>query len=605
MSLTSSSPPPSRAKIFKRLAVYCGPEGTRIVVGLTALLVNAATNLSFPYIMGQAVDRLTDSSNEAMHEFVLGTTGIFVVGSIATWVRIYCLGTSSELIKCRMRKQLFDTYIDNEVDFFDSNKNGELLTILDNDTKVASEAFTDKLAAGLRSINSSLNGSILLFTTSPELCGVSLGIVPLIGVGAMTMAKYSKKIGEKLRVLQGEIVSYALERFAYISTVKLNNQTEYEKDNFGKQSDESLSLASKYHSVQGGYMSFISIATNISLVSVLYAGGGLIKRGQLSAGSLTRFAVQSAFVGLGFAGLATFYTDMTKALDAAGRVFTILDGDNKQQQSADKSASVSAAAAPAGQVTSAVPDKKGCIEFSHLYFTYKKRSEVSVLQDFNMTIVPSCINCVVGKSGSGKSTILSIICGLYHPSSGHVYIDGVDITKLPSSLLRDNIGVVEQRAGLLSGTVYSNVAYGKTGATREEIEQACKDACCHDFILSFPNGYNEEIGENSKFLSGGQSTRIALARALVKNPAYLLLDEVTAALDKESEQEIIEILTNLAEKQNKTIIIFTHSDYIMQKSRVINLIGDGRVKASGDYQKIVKENKEFLVGLQASVVSRQ
>lgn len=606
MSLASSSPP-SRTKTFKRLAVYCGPEGTRIVVGLSALIVNALTNLSFPYIMGQAVDRLTDTSNEAMQEFVIGTTGIFVVGSIATWVRVYCLGTSSELIKCRMRKQLFDSYIDNEVDFFDSNKNGELLTILENDTKVASEAFTDKLAAGLRSINSSLNGSILLFCTSPSLCGVSLGIVPLIGVGAMTMAKYSKKIGEKLRVLQGEVVSYALERFAHISTVKLNNKTEYEKSTFGKQSDESLSLASTYHSVHGSYMSFISIATNISLVSVLYVGGGLIKKGQLSAGTLTRFAVQSAFVGLGFAGLATFYTDMTKALDAAGRVFTVLDSNEKAPElptTVSPPSSAISTAIPPGSISSMLLEKKGRIEFCNVFFTYKNRSEVLVLNDFNMAVIPSCINSVVGKSGSGKSTILSLVCGLYKPSSGNVYIDGCDITKVPSNVICDSVGVVEQRAGLLSGTIYSNVAYGKTGATKAEIEQACKDACCHDFILSFPNGYNEEIGENSKFLSGGQSTRIALARALVKNPSYLLLDEVTAALDKESEKEIIEILTNLAENQNKTIIIFTHSDYIMQKSRVINLVGDGKIRASGDYQKIIKENNDFLVGLKASLVNK-
>jgi ABC-type multidrug transport system fused ATPase/permease subunit len=150
------------------------PETGRIIVGLLALLVNGATNLSFPAILGQAVDK----ANDADYINQLGNTGlIFAVGSIASWLRIYCLGTSTERISCRLRKALFNCYMDKEIEFFDTQRDGELSIILEKDVPMAAETLTDKLAAGLRSLNSSINGSIMLFATSPELCGVTLTIV--------------------------------------------------------------------------------------------------------------------------------------------------------------------------------------------------------------------------------------------------------------------------------------------------------------------------------------------------------------------------------------------------------------------------------------------
>lgn len=283
----------SRRDVFNRLISFCRPESPRIAIGFVALGVNAATNLSFPYILGKAVDTASSKTEQSL--LILGqTAGIFVVGSLASWIRVYCLGTATDLIATRLRKLLFDSYIDMDVEFFDasSSSSGELMSILEKDVDAAAVALTDKLAAGLRSLNSSVNGSLLLYYTCPRLCAVSLAIVPLVGVGAMTMSKFSRKLGNQLREYQSQLMSFVLERFSSISTVRLNGRERTEKETYSTKTDKCFKLSRKSHFGQGAFMGFIGLSTNISLMAVLNVGGGLIATGELTPGSLTQFAMQ-------------------------------------------------------------------------------------------------------------------------------------------------------------------------------------------------------------------------------------------------------------------------------------------------------------------------
>jgi len=526
--------------------------------------------------MGKAVDRVTDNdNNDGTYYFFITTASAFVIGSIASWVRVYCLGTAAERISSRLRKQLFDSYMDKDMEFFDSSKTGELITILDKDVAKASEAVTEKFAAGLRSMNSSINGSIILFMASPQLCGVSLGLVPLVGIGAMTMSKYSRKLADKLRQIESTILSFALERFGHISTVRLNGRESVEKSKFANYTNSSYDLAKNAFFAQGAFMSFINMSTNLSLAAVLFVGGGLIAKNKMTPGGLTKFAMQSVFVGLGFSGLSTFYSDMTKSLDAAKRVFDTLDENNKNQIQ-DKSTSIN-------QSPTKISSHES-IEFSSVSFSFISR-EVAVLSNVSLKIKPSCITAIVGKSGSGKSTLMALLCGLYRPTSGNVFLDGININNVDQQWLRSQIGVVEQQAGLLSGTIRDNIAYGKEDASESEIILAAKKAYAHDFIMSFPDGYNTQVGENGSLLSGGQAARIAIARAIVKEPKYLLLDEATASLDQDSENQVVEVLNNLS-KNKTTILVFTHSETLMKAAKVCHVLKNGIFIASGSFKEI-------------------
>jgi putative ABC transport system ATP-binding protein len=597
---------PTRLAVLKRLMTFCKPESPRIALGFVALGINAATNLSFPYILGKAVD--SASSRNEQSTLKLGqTAGIFLVGSLASWVRIYCLGTATDMIANRLRLMLFDSYIDMSVEFFDASTSsaGELMSVLEKDVDSAALSLTDKLAAGLRSLNSSLNGSILLYYTSPRLCAVSLAIVPLVGVGAMTMSKYARKLNNQLRELQSELMSFVLERFSGITTVRLNGREKTEKEAYGGKTNSCSAISRKSHFGQGAFMSFIGLSTNISLMAVLYVGGGLIASGEMTPGSLTQFAMQSAFVCLGFSGLSTFYSDMVKTVDAAKRVFNIIDTAKNTDNTTTESHS------PTFTPTSEtfielVPEvslkalgghQPLMLELSDVSFLYASRPDQPVVKGISLVIAPRCITAICGRSGCGKSTLLGIIAGLYKPSSGLVRLreseggEKYSPGDLDLKLLRSQVGVVEQLAGLLSGTIRQNISYGKEGASEEEIEMAARAAAAHDFITQLPEGYNTQVGVRGSLLSGGQRARVALARALIKDPACLLLDEATAALDKESESEIIRALISLS--AHKVVLVFTHSELLMQAAGVVHVMEEGKIVESGDFNSLKISNAGF------------
>jgi ATP-binding cassette subfamily B protein len=278
----------TKKKTASRLWRYVQPDVGRIIAGFTALLFNSITNLSFPWIMGNAVDGNTGPAVD----FIMKTAGVFFVGSVASWVRVYCIGTATDNIANRLRKELFNAFMDMDLHFFHSTRIGELINVLEKDVQEASETFTEKLGAGLRSVNSSIFGSMSLFATSPLLCGVSLSMVPLVGVGAMTLSKFSRRIADAARATQVESMSFAIERFSRYSTVRLNDREAMEKEAFAQYVEKSTVLSSSRHMAQGSFMGFLNLATNVSLVGVLHFGGQLVAKGALTNGALTRFAIQ-------------------------------------------------------------------------------------------------------------------------------------------------------------------------------------------------------------------------------------------------------------------------------------------------------------------------
>lgn len=319
MSVVAKDNTKQKSSTARRLLGFCGPEAVRISIGITALVVNAITNLSFPSIMEAAVDQTFKLEVKGDYLFLVNASSIFLVGSLASWIRVYCIGTAKDRITSRLRKLLFDSYIEQDKDFFDSSHKGELIVALEKDVTAAAEAFTDKIQNGLRSMNSAINGSYFLYQASPSLCGISLAFIPVVGMAGMAFAIYSRKLSEKVRVVEGTLTSFAIERFERITTVRLNGREAAEKAAFAGYIDECTALSHSSLLAQGAFMGFTNIAGNASLVAVLFFGGRLISQGKMTAGSLTKFAIQSGFVGLGFSGLYTAYSDLKKSLAAAER----------------------------------------------------------------------------------------------------------------------------------------------------------------------------------------------------------------------------------------------------------------------------------------------
>lgn len=435
--------------LFKLWKIY-SPDIHRLMIGISALLVNSLTNLSFPMIMGQAIDQL-EHNEDAIKEFFIRSSSIFFIGSLASWIRTYYLNIASKNIFNRFQKMLFQSYVNRDIDYFHIPRSGEAISLLEKDSVLASELFTDTLASGLRSLNSSIHGSIILFSLSPRLCGISLAIVPLIGIGAMKLSKFSRHIQDKLRIVESKLLSFSLERIDHISTVKLNGKEKYELLKFQKFQEESITLVHKASNAKGLFMSFLNITTNTSLLAILYVGGNMLRLGQITAGGLTRFAIQSAFVGLGFSGLSTFYSDMKKGLDAAERVFFTVDHEFNQQNEIDLAMTQQQDKKLIGDIS---------VDINNISFAYNSRLETSIIKNMSIMIPKCSMIGIVGRSGEGKSTLLSLIAGLYPSTKGSISLNDIDISKLSHTELRRVISVVEQKSTLMSGSIFDNIAYG-------------------------------------------------------------------------------------------------------------------------------------------------
>jgi len=240
-------------------------------------------------MIGTAIDQV---NSDNYRQFMLTSASYFLVGSIASWIRVYCFGTATDSISSRLRQRLFESYLDKDMEYFDGASGGEMITLLEDDVNEAAETLTETMASGARSLNSAVNGSFLLYATSPTLCAVSLSVVPLVGVGAMLLSKYTSTLAKRARSLQSETTSFCLERLSNLSTVKLNSREKHEKSLYKRYMDLNSALSEQRCHARGAFMAFINIATNTSLVAVLGYGGKLLADGSITPGVLTRFAIQ-------------------------------------------------------------------------------------------------------------------------------------------------------------------------------------------------------------------------------------------------------------------------------------------------------------------------
>jgi len=297
-----------------------------------------------------------------------------------------------------------------------------------------------------------------------------------------------------------------------------------------------------------------------------------LQQGAITFGDLTRFILYTTFVAGAMGQFAELYSQLQKAIGATQRVRELL------RETGEVEARLGPPAA------STLPRLRGDVIFEQVHFTYPSRPEVEVLHSLSLTATSGQRIALVGPSGAGKSTLLSLLLRLYEPSAGHLWIDGRDARDYQLGELRGQMSMVPQEVLLFGGSIAENIAYGKPGATADELEQAARQANAHDFIQAFPERYGTLVGERGIKLSGGQRQRIAIARAILKNPAILILDEATSSLDSESERLIQEALETLM--QGRTSFIIAHRLATVRHVDRIFVIANGRVVESGTHDEL-------------------
>jgi len=560
-------------------------------VGLLA--VSSAVTMSVPFALGRIIDLIysldqlktgTEEEqktliNDRLKKVCLGLSGIFILGGLCNFGRIYLMRVSGQNITAALRMRVFSSVTQQETAFFDKNKTGELINRLSADTQLVSQTVTQQVSDGLRSGMMTLAGVGMMFYMSPQLAFVGLAVVPPVSIWGMFMGKKVKNISKELQDTLAASTSLAQERISNIRTVRSFAMETREVERYKRQMGDVLVKAEKEAMVQAKFYGVTGMAGNMIVLTVLYYGGSLVTTNVLTVGNLASFVLYSAYVGIGLSGVSTFYGEMMKGLGASTRLWELTD-----RKPLIPSVGGIIPANPIGQV-----------RFEDVSFAYPSRPDQDILKSLSLDIPPKTVVAIVGPSGSGKSTIGSLLLRLYSPKAGTVCLDGQDISNLDPTFLRTYIGTVSQEPVLFSSSIRDNILYGASEpekVSQEDLERAAMEANAHNFIKAFPEGYDTLVGERGVMLSGGQKQRIAIARAIIKQPGLLLLDEATSALDSASEHEVKVALERIM--RGRSVVTIAHRLSTIRNANVIVVIDGGRVVEKGSYLELAgKEGGVF------------
>ncbi|EJT96873.1 P-loop containing nucleoside triphosphate hydrolase protein [Dacryopinax primogenitus] len=539
--------------------------------------------MSIPFTIGKLIDFFSNPANSTFLGLSFTSASLllfslFAIGACANTGRVILMRTAGQRIVARIRNRAYASALRQEVDFVErqGGGTGDIVSRLNADTYIVGESVTGNLSDGLRAIVTASVGLGLMLYLSSKLTLVMLAVVPPISIGAVFYGRYLKKLSNQTQEALGDMSRVAEETLSAIRTVQAHNAYPMEELSFSRKVQAVFDLARREALASGLFFGGTGFSGNVTILTLLGYGGSLVARGEISVGELTSLLLYTAYVGGALSNLSGFFSSLMRGVGAGERVFSLIDR-------------VPAVHPHVGEPFH--PALRGVIRFEDVGFVYPARPDVPVLKGFNMELRTGESVALVGKSGSGKSSVQALLLRYYDPTSGRITFNGVDIRTYTPESWRATIGYVPQEPVLFSGTIASNIAYGDEEATREDIEAAAKQANC-DFVEAFPKGFDTTVGKNS--LSGGQRQRIAIARALLRKPAILCLDEATAALDAVSEYRVNDAIQRIISSKNTSSIVVAHRLSTITTAERLVVLEDGKISESGTYRELAsRENSRF------------
>jgi ABC-type multidrug transport system fused ATPase/permease subunit len=567
---------------FKKLLRLSRQEWPLLGWGLLFLGLSSAALLVYPHSIKRIIDEaIAQKDQSQLNMAALLALGVFAIQSITSALRYYFFTLAGEKTVKRLRARLFSQIMGQNITFFDKQKTGELLGRLSSDTAVLQNALSVNISMLVRSLVQALGGVVMLFLTSAKLTVFILVIIPPLGFLAARFGKKVKAISKRAQDALAASSGVAEEGISGVRTVKSFAQEAFENNRYHERLDVSFGLSKEKINVVARFTNLVGIVGLSAVVFIIWYGGTLVIQGEMSVGTLTSFLLYVITVAFSVGMLGSLYTDFMSAYGASGRIFELLE-------------------IPVEDIITGKPKiDAGRIEFKEVHFAYPSRPDFPVLQGVSFSIDPHETVAVVGSSGAGKSTLVQLLMRFYETKSGTILFDGQDSKTYSLKGLRESIGLVSQEPVLVSESLFENIRYGKPESTFLEVQEAAKKAFAHDFITSFPDGYETLVGERGVQLSGGQKQRVAIARALLKNPRILVLDEATSALDAESEHLVQKALEDQIGK--RATLIIAHRLSTVKRADKILVMQEGRVVQVGTHAELFKQE----TGLYHKLVERQ
>jgi ABC-type multidrug transport system fused ATPase/permease subunit len=557
-------------KEVRGMLSFIRPYRWHFIGGLILLFLGSLIFMVFPFLAGELADVATGHSKIGLdlNQIGLILIVILVLQGIMSYLRVIWFAVVSEKGMADVRSSIYQKLIGLPVYFFERNRVGDLTSRISEDVNRLSSVFSTTLAELIRQIIILLSGIAFLMVTTPRLSLTMLATFPVIVVGAMFFGRFVRNLSKSRQKSLANTNTVVEETLQNIQTVKAftNESLEYNryKAEMSKVVKTSLQLA-KFRAI---FASFIIIVLFGVIFFILWYGATMVQQNMMTIGQLVSFISYTAIIGGAIGSLGNFYTEIVTALGGTERIREILNEPVEVNV----------------PVIVTRPEVQGHIRFEEVYFEYPSRPEMAVLKGINMDILPGQKIALVGQSGSGKSTIASLLMRLYPWQKGLITLDGKDIRLMDLSAYRSVYALVPQEVLLFGGSIRENILYGLPHASEEQLFHAARTSNSLEFIQSFPEGFETIVGERGIKLSGGQRQRIAIARAVLRNPDVLILDEATSSLDAESEKVVQEALERLLE--GRTAIIIAHRLATIRNVDCIYVLDEGRVVEKGTHDEL-------------------
>ncbi|AJJ20697.1 lipid A ABC transporter ATP-binding protein/permease MsbA [Yersinia intermedia] len=560
---------------FRRLWPMISPYKTGLVVAAIALILNAASDTFMLSLLKPLLDDGFGKANSSILKWMpLAVIGLMVVRGITGFISSYCISWVSGQVVMFIRRRLFSHMMGMPVSFFDQQSTGTLLSRITYDSEQVAASSSGALVTVVREGASIIGLFIMMFYYSWQLSLILIVIAPIVSVSIRLVSKRFRNISKNMQSTMGEVTTSAEQMLKGHKEVLIFGGQKVETERFDTVSNRMRQQGMKLVSASSISDPIIQLIASFALAFVLYAASFPSVMETLTAGTIT--VVFSAMIALmrPLKSLTNVNAQFQRGMAACQTLFTILDMEQEKDE---------------GKLE--VERAKGDIEFRHVTFYYPGK-DTPALNDINIHIEAGKTVALVGRSGSGKSTIANLLTRFYDVSEGSILMDGHDLREYRLGALRNQVALVSQNVHLFNDTVANNIAYARDEHySRSEIEEAARMAYAMDFINKMEFGLDTVIGENGVMLSGGQRQRIAIARALLRDCPILILDEATSALDTESERAIQAALDEL--QKNRTSLVIAHRLSTIEKADEILVIEEGRIVERGVHAELLAKHGAY------------
>ena len=556
-----------------------------LMLAVVFMIVAASMTAAFATIIEPVIDHVLVAGNTSrIWVLGLGIFAIFFIRGLATYFETILMNKIGQAVVATIQKQLFGHFMDLDLKFFHQNPSGQLISRVINDVEVVRNALTGTLTG----IGKSVITLILLV-------GVMFYQDWVLAIGAFTVfpfvAVFVAWIGKRLRSMSGDIQSGQAslsdrlsQIFQGVRLVKAYGMETHEKELAGNSIQRVRDLMLKSVRIANLSTPVNETLVGIVVLGIIVYGGYQVAAGESTAGQLLSFITAFTMAYEPMKKLARLNNMLQMGLGATDRVFEMLDQKIEVQDSDN-----------AIEIELKQPE----IIFDNVTFLYNADDEKKALNGISITLPAGKVTALVGRSGSGKTTIMNLIPRFFDVTSGKVLLDSHDVRDVTKNSLRQNISLVSQDITIFDDTVWANIGYGREGAFQDEIIKAAIAAEADDFIRDLPKGYDTKLGEDGVTLSGGQRQRISIARAILRDAPILLLDEATSALDNEAERAIQQTLGEI--QKGRTTLVIAHRLSTIQNADQIIVLDNGNVVEQGSHNELLKNNDVYARMVQAGL----